>query len=255
MRQQGPNHPLTVRSRTALVLIAISHIAGVSLSQAHSSNVIGSWRVEITFSNGQTHFCRFEARPSGQGSLVALVPPQIGAGPNEPATAEWTQRNQDSISFSGPVQFPLGNVALERGTLVLEGTFGTDGSITGAVRFFSADQDPKDPQVKPSKSGTFKAIQETKSGPAVTAEVSGNTPAQSVWDRGYSEGYSFGKKSGLSGNEPPRSWTIRRGGELSAQKGGISAAEQERYADGYIAGFDAAFSKFSKANAPATPGQ
>jgi hypothetical protein len=42
---------------------------------------------------------------------------------------------------------------------------------------------------------------------------------------------------------------------LSAQKGGISAAEQERYADGYIAGFDAAFSKFSKANAPATPGQ
>jgi hypothetical protein len=42
---------------------------------------------------------------------------------------------------------------------------------------------------------------------------------------------------------------------LSAQKVGISAAEQERYADGYIAGFDAAFSKFSKANAPATPGQ
>lgn len=225
------------------------------MSQTHPSNVIGSWKVEITFSNGQTRSCRFEARPSGQGTLVALVPPQIGASPNEPATAEWTERNQDSITFSGPVQFPLGNIALERGKLVFEGKLGTDGSIAGEAQFFSADQDPKDPQAKPAKNGTFKAIRVTKPEPTVNAAVSTNTPAQSVWDMGYGAGYSFGKQSGLAGNEPPRSWTIRRGGELSAQKGGIGATEQERYADGYVAGFDAAFSKFSKANAPATPGQ
>ncbi len=225
------------------------------MCQTHPPNVIGSWKVEITFSNGQSRSCRFEARPSGQGSLVALVPPQIGVGRNEPAAAEWAQRNQDSITFSGPVRFPLGNIALERGTLVFEGKFGTDGSITGEAKFFSADQDPKDPQAKPSKSGTFKATQETNRPEAAGAKVSTNNSAPSIWDRGYSAGYSFGKQSGLAGNEPPRSWTIRRGGELSAQKGGISATEQETYADGYINGFDAAFSKFSKPNAPAIPGQ
>ena len=59
--------------------------------------------------------------------------------------------------ISGPVQFPLGNVGLDRGTLVLKGKLGTDGSITGEARFFPIDQNPSDPTAKPSKSGTFKA--------------------------------------------------------------------------------------------------
>lgn len=150
-----------VRSPSALVLVVLSLIVGVCFSQPQPLTLIGSWKIEITFSNGQTRSCRFEARPSGKGTLVALIPPQIGVGPNEPGAAQWTQRQQDSVTFSGPVQFPLGNIALERGTLVCEGKLGTDNSISGETKFFSADQDPRDPHAKPSKSGTFKATRVT----------------------------------------------------------------------------------------------
>ncbi len=63
--------------------------------------------------------------------------------------------------FSGPVEFPLGNVGRDAGTLVLKGKFGTDGAITGEAIFFPVDQDPKDPKARPSKSGSFKAIRVT----------------------------------------------------------------------------------------------
>jgi hypothetical protein len=228
-------------------------VAAICFSQKPASNVIGSWQIEVTFSNGQTRSCRFEARASGQGSLIVLVPPQIGAAPREPALGEWSQRNNDSVTFSGAVQFPVGNVGLERGTLVLEGKLGTDGSIAGEAKFFSTDQDAKDPQAKPSKNGTFKATRVAQPGTTGAADVSSKAP--SIWDKGYGAGYSFGTQSGVAGNEPPRSWTVRSAGEASAQKGGVSATELERYTDGFVAGFDAAFSKFSKANAPAKPRQ
>jgi hypothetical protein len=60
--------------------------------------------------------------------------------------------------FSGTVEFPLGNVGRDAGTLVLKGKFGTEGTVTGAAIFFPLDQDPKDPKARPSKSGSFKAI-------------------------------------------------------------------------------------------------
>ena len=60
--------------------------------------------------------------------------------------------------FSGMVEFPLGNVGRDAGTLVLKGKFGTEGSITGEAMFFPLDQDPKDPKARPSKGGSFKAI-------------------------------------------------------------------------------------------------
>ncbi len=77
--------------------------------------------------------------------------------PAEPSAAEWTQSDDHSVMLSGSVQFPLGNVGIDRGTLVLKGKFGTEGSITGEAIFFPLDQDPKDPKAKPSKSGSFKA--------------------------------------------------------------------------------------------------
>ena len=80
------------------------------------------------------------------------------AGPSE---AKWIQGDEGSVTFSGPVEFPLGNVGRDAGTLVLKGKFGTEGSITGGATFFRLDQDPKDPKARPSKSGSFKAIRAT----------------------------------------------------------------------------------------------
>jgi hypothetical protein len=56
------------------------------------------------------------------------------------------------------VEFPIGNVGRDAGTLVFKGKSETDGLITGEVAFFPLDQDPSNPKARSSKSGTFKAI-------------------------------------------------------------------------------------------------
>ena len=139
----------------------LAHLFGVGLSQMQSANVIGSWTVEITFGNGESRSLRFDARESGKGSFLLLDPRLKFWGPAKPSEAEWTQGDDNSVMFSGSVQFPLGNVGLDRGTLVMKGKFGTEGSITGEAMFYPLDQDPKDPKARPSKSGSFKAIRFT----------------------------------------------------------------------------------------------
>jgi hypothetical protein len=150
-----------VTSKPALILILFAQIVGVGLSQAHSSNVIGNWSAEITFGNGESRSLRFEARDSGNGSFLLLDPRSKVWGPAKPSEAKWTQGDEGSVMFSGTVEFPLGNVGRDAGTLVLKGKFGTEGAITGSAIFFPLGQDPKDPKAKPSKSGSFKAIRVT----------------------------------------------------------------------------------------------
>ena len=145
----------------ALILIVLAQILGVGLPQVQSSNVIGNWRVEIAFRNAENRSLRFEARDSGKGSFLLLDPKSKFWGAAGPSKAEWTQGDEGSVTFSGTVEFPLGNVGRDAGTLVLKGKFGKDGSITGEAMFFPLDQDPKDPKARPSKGGTFKAIRVT----------------------------------------------------------------------------------------------
>ena len=144
--------------KPALILIVFALLFGVGLSQVQSSNVIGSWKLEITFGNGESRSFRFEARESGNGSFLLLDPRLKFWGPAKPSEAKWTQADEGAVMFSGTVEFPLGNVGRDAGTLVAKGKFGTDGSITGEAMFFRLDQDPKDPKAKPSKSGSFKAF-------------------------------------------------------------------------------------------------
>ena len=148
-------------AKLALILIVFAQIFGAGLSQAQSPNVIGSWKVEITFGNGESRSFRFEARESGKGFFLLLDPRLKFWGPAKPSEAKWTQSHDGSVTFSGPVEFPLGNVGRDAGTLVLKGKLGTEGSITGAAIFFRVDQDPKDPKASPSKSGRFKATRAT----------------------------------------------------------------------------------------------
>ena len=134
---------------------------GAGLSQAQSSHLIGRWRVEVTFRNGDSHSLRFDAEESGKGSFL-LVDPRLNFwGPAKPSEAKWTLGDEGYVMFSGPVQFPLGNVGLERGTLVLKGKLGTEDTITGEAKFFRVDQNPNDSKATPSKNGSFKAFRVT----------------------------------------------------------------------------------------------
>jgi hypothetical protein len=143
--------------KPVLILIVCAQIFGVGLSQVQPANVIGRWSVEITFGNGEGRSFRFEARESGKGSFLLVDPRSKVWGPARPSEAKWTQGDDGSVAFSGAVEFPLGNVGRDAGTLVLKGKFGTGGTITGAATFFPLDQDPKDPKGRSSKSGSFRA--------------------------------------------------------------------------------------------------
>jgi hypothetical protein len=150
-----------VRPGPALILILLAQLLGVGLSQAQSSNVIGSWRVDIAFENGGGRSLRFEARESGNGSFRVLDPKLKAWGPAVPSEAKWTQSADGSVTFSGLVEFLIGNIGRDAGTLVLKGKFGNGDAIAGAATFFPTDQSPNDPKATPSKSGTFKATRIT----------------------------------------------------------------------------------------------
>ena len=144
-----------VRPRTVLALIVFTQIIGAGFCAAQSPNVIGSWRVEVTFGNGETRSLRFKAEESGKGSFLLLDPRLDYWGPARPSDAKWTQGAEGSVMFSGAVEFPLGNVGRDAGTLVLKGKFGTGDSISGEAMFFRLDQDPT--KANPAKNGSFKA--------------------------------------------------------------------------------------------------
>ena len=85
-------------------------------------------------------------------ALILLDPKLNVWGPAKPSEAKWSRGEGNSVTFSGPVEFMLGNVGRDAGTLVFKGKFETDGSIRGEVEFSPLVGD------QPSKHGTFKAV-------------------------------------------------------------------------------------------------
>ena len=142
--------------RLAVVPILILIIQTVAMSETQSPNVIGIWNVEITFANNEHRAVRFEARADGKGSLaVADARSKVWDG-SKSSDAQWNRADQNSITFSGPVEFLLGNVGRDAGTLTCQGKFETPDSITGEADFSPLVGE------RPSKLGTFKAIREKK---------------------------------------------------------------------------------------------
>lgn len=137
------------------VLVCSLALGGVFTAQAELPKLTGSWRVEIRFSGGENRAVGFEARAEGKGTLVPLVPAPNQAGPAETPAAVWSSDDKGVVTISGPVTFPLGNIGLLRGTLVLKGTLQPNGAIGGAANFFPADQAPA--KAEPTKTGTFSA--------------------------------------------------------------------------------------------------
>jgi hypothetical protein len=134
----------------SLMLIFQTYCVGST--QAQSPNVIGRWNIEITFANANRHSLRFDAEGTGKGSFLLLDPKLNVWGPAKPSEAKWTQGDQNSVTFLGAVEFPIGNVGRDAGTLVFKGKFETESLITGQVEFSPLVGDG------PSKSGTFKAV-------------------------------------------------------------------------------------------------
>ena len=129
---------------------------GAALSQAQSPNMIGSWKVDITFTNGDSRSLRFDARGEGKGTFLLLDPKLKVWGPAKPSDAKWSRGEGNSVTFSGPVEFMLGNVGRDAGTLLFKGKFETPDLIKGEVEFSPLVGD------RPSKHGTFSATRAGK---------------------------------------------------------------------------------------------
>ena len=141
-----------MKTMQPLVLILIVQTCFSAMAQAQSPNLIGRWNIEITFANGMRHSLRFDAQGEGKGTFLVLDPTLKVWGPAAPSRAKWTQGEGNSVTFSGAVEFPIGNVGRDPGTLVFKGKFETASLITGQVEFSPLLGDAS------SKTGTFKAI-------------------------------------------------------------------------------------------------
>ena len=141
-----------MKATRAIILAMAVNTFSFVLAGAESPNVNGSWKVEITFANEQHRFLRFDAQSAGKGTLTVTDPQsKVWAGAKR-SEAKWTPGDGNSVTFSGPVEFMLGNVGVDAGTLTCRGKFETADLITGEAEFSPLVGDG------PSKHGTFKAV-------------------------------------------------------------------------------------------------
>jgi hypothetical protein len=139
-----------------LSLLFAAYNCSVDAARPQSSDLVGRWKVDITFEDQSKRSLSFEAEDSGAGSLL-LEARSNWDEPAKPSQAKWTVGREKRVTILGPVEFPIGNVGREAGVLVFKGSFKSERIITGDVAFFPMDQDPMDPKATPTKTGKFEA--------------------------------------------------------------------------------------------------
>jgi hypothetical protein len=143
-----------VNTVRAIILVMAVNAFSFVMAEADSPTVAGSWKIDVTFANDQHRFLRFDAQGEGKGTLTVTDPQSKVWGGASPSEAKWTPGEGSSVTFSGPVEFMLGNVGRDAGKLTLKGKFDTPDLITGEADFSPLVGDA------PSKHGTFKAVRE-----------------------------------------------------------------------------------------------
>jgi hypothetical protein len=147
---QFVRHSCFVISAVAILML-IAQVCSIAMAQAQSPTVIGKWNVQISFGDGSQRALGFDAEDGGKGTLLVLDPKLKVWGPGKPSEAKWTREDQNSVTFTGPVEFMLGNVGRDAGMLICKGKFESADSITGEVEFAPLVGE------RSSKHGTFKA--------------------------------------------------------------------------------------------------
>jgi len=136
--------------------MVIAQICCSAPVQAQAPSMTGTWNVEITFANAEHRSMRFDAQNDGKGTLVLLDPRAKAWGVATSWEAKWNRGEGNSVTFSGPVEFLLGNVGRDAGTLTCKGKFENTDLISGEVEFSPSVGE------RPSKHGTFKAVRAAK---------------------------------------------------------------------------------------------
>jgi hypothetical protein len=139
-----------------LILLFAALNCSMDTARQESSDLVGRWKIDITFDNQSKRSLTFDAEDSGKGSLL-MEQQSSWDEPAKPSQAKWSAGAEKRITFSAPVEFPIGNVGREQGVLVFRGSFKSESLITGDIAFYPVGQDPMDPKSTPSRTGQFEA--------------------------------------------------------------------------------------------------
>ena len=158
-RRSGFDHSCVIRRSTfvifgSLFVLLIAKVWFPVMAEAQSPSLLGRWNIDINFADGNKRSLRFDAQADGKGTASTTTPMVSRWGPAKPSEAKWTPGDQNSVTFSGVVEFPLGNVGRDPGTLMFTGKFEGPDSISGEVDFAPLVGE------RPSKHGTFKATRD-----------------------------------------------------------------------------------------------
>ena len=134
-----------------LTLCLVALVCGAS-AQGESPNMTGHWNLDVSFAAGGQHSLRFDAQAEGKGTLQLQDPRSKVWGAVAPSGAKWSLDEANFVTFSGQVEFLIGNVGRDAGMLTCKGKFENPNLITGDVDFSPLVGD------RPSKHGTFKAV-------------------------------------------------------------------------------------------------
>jgi hypothetical protein len=148
------NTSMSTGKRMSVVIMLIVQACLAAMAQGQSANMIGKWNIEIIFADGNKRLLRFDAQGDGKGSFELLDPRAKAWGAATHWEARWSLDKENAVTFSGPVEFMLGNVGRDAGTLIFKGKFETPGVITGEVEFAPLVGE------RPSKHGTFRAVRQ-----------------------------------------------------------------------------------------------
>jgi hypothetical protein len=127
------------------------------VTRGQSPNMAGRWKVEFIFRGTESHNLEFDAKASGEGTFLILDARSSLLPPAEPTKASWKRLNSNQITFSGEVEFAIGNVGRDPGILIFKGSLESPTSISGSVVFFAEGQNTNDPKAVPAKTGKFTA--------------------------------------------------------------------------------------------------
>ncbi len=142
----------------ASMMILLGGMSALASSQSESPSLVGTWKIEMTFSETGgaglplPKTLRFQAQENGTGSFQVLDPKAHFWGADKLSEAKWSRGEGDVMTFSGAIEFPLGNVGREAGNFLFKGKFQTPDVITGDAEFSPLVGD------RPSRHGTFKAV-------------------------------------------------------------------------------------------------
>ena len=129
------------------VVLTLSSFRTSAMPQVPSAT--GRWQIDLSLNDGRQHSIRFDANADGTGTYLLLDSVSSLNPSPQPQKASW-QPLDNGLKVTGHMEFPIGNVGIDVGTLTLTGTFSDSNTLTGGASFAND-------ATQTIKSGTFVA--------------------------------------------------------------------------------------------------